>query len=101
MSLLQFAASMAREDFQPPVSCACVTKPSAAALFASAVRDLDTAVPHLVIAANEAVSRAELEQQREVVRTFLVQLNAVVTVQTDLLCEKFPRFSEGVVDGEA
>lgn len=70
--------------------------PTSAALFRQGMKAANTVVPLLTMAANEAGSRAELEAQRERVEALIEELRhdlySVIAVQSDLLCQKFPRF---------
>lgn len=95
--LMQFYADREPRPFPRVPALA----PSASVLLASAVRDLDNAVPSLILAANEAPSRMALIEQQQIIAATIVQLEAVIALTKDLAFRKFPRFTEGVVDGEA
>ncbi len=58
-------------------------------LLASAMRDLDRAVPALTMAANEAVNRDQLLEQLLLVDAVLVLLVSTQAVAKDLMATKF------------
>lgn len=72
--------------------------PTAAQLMKSAVRHAESLAPLLVMAANEAQTREELEAQRATVEGLIESLRrelfSVLAVQGDLTFQKFSRNQE-------